>query len=450
MTVEAELAEWISGLQWDSIPPPVQERVEIMLLDAIASALAGRGRDLVRQVEGPARAFGGPGDSTVIGSRPASPVAAAFLNAYAVTAATICDVYRPGLCHVTPVTLPPLLALGEEREAPGVDFLAAFAAGLETTVRLSQALNYREMRSRGWHSPGVVGPLGAAAAGARLLHLDARRTSEALAHAGAQAAGTFAALGTEAVKFNQARAAVSGLLSALVAEAGLSAAPKWLTDEDGGMTTAYTSGANPAAATADIGRRWELDRISLRRWPAASSVQSLIDVCLSLRRDHGVDAATVERVEIELAPSAYQVSGDRGWDDPLSAQQSARWVTAVVLAEGDWWVEHSSPGHIEDPALSAFARERVSVAPTADLDGAAVRVRAVLAEGATLKLGSDHAPGDPERPLERADVEEKLRHATPAAHTAAGADAIIAALRELADAPSVTPFVRALAGEDRP
>ncbi len=447
MSVEAELAAWVAELSWESIPLRVQAAVEDMLLDAIASALAGRSQELLERVNGPARAFGGGGEATVIGAAPSSPASATFLNAYAVTAATICDVYRPGLCHVTPVTLPPLLALGEERDVAGVELLTAFAAGLELTVRLSQALNYPEMRSRGWHSPGVVGPVGAAAAGARLLRFDEGRVSAALAHAAAQGAGTFAALGTEAVKFNQARAAVSALLATLVAESGLAAAPRWLTDEDGGMTIAYTSDADPAAAIRDLGTQWSLERISLRRWPAASSVQSLIELCLQLSHEHGIAPADVESVAIELGPSAYQVSGDRDWHDALSAQQSARWVAAAVLHDGDWWVEQSSAQRIGDDVLSSFARERVSVAAAPDLGSAGVRIQVALSGGTTVELAAEHASGDPERPLERAQVEEKLRRAAPSAGIVAGADELIEQVRALAEAPSVAPLVRSLRAE---
>ena len=204
--VEVALAEWVSALDWESVPPRVQDTVTNMLLDAVASSVAGRTQGLVSRATGVASSFAGDG----------SPAARAFVDAYATTSATLCDVYRPGLCHVTPVVVPVLLALTDERDVSGPQFLAALTVGLEVTVRLSQALGYPAMRERGWHSPGVVGTVGAAAAGARLMGLDAERCGHAMAHGAAQAAGTFAGLGTEAVKFNQARGATAGLLAALI------------------------------------------------------------------------------------------------------------------------------------------------------------------------------------------------------------------------------------------
>lgn len=444
MSIEREIAGWIASLSWDELPPATATAVENVFADAVASALVGRTQALVRRVEAPARAFAGEGTATVIGAPPAAPAAAAFLNAYAVTSATICDVYRPGLCHVTPVTLPPLLALAELYDEGGRRLLESFAIGLEVTVRLSRALNYPELRRRGWHSPGVVGPVGAAAAGAHLLGLDEDGVASALAHAAAQSAGTFVGLGTEAVKFNQARAAASALLATLVAGSGLAAAESWLSGEDGGLAAAYTAAARPEALVEELGSTWHLHEISLRRWPAASSVQSLIDECLRLVHERDLSPADVDRIEIELAPAAYQVSGDRGWGDSLSAQQSARWVAAVVLADRDWWTEQSSPGRIADDAVSTFARERISVARTEGFPEAGVRLRVSLRDGSELELAADDAPGDPGRPLTRNQIEEKLRRAVPSAGIAAHADDLLQHLRDLAGDGPATRLVHAL------
>jgi 2-methylcitrate dehydratase PrpD len=393
MSVEREIAEWVAHLEWDHLPAATRERVEIIHLDAVASAHAGATTELAREAERVASAFGAD-----------SSAAHTFTRAYAITAATLCDVYRPGLCHVTPVVLPPLEAMGATD-----DLLVAFAAGLEVTTRLCCALNYPRLRDHGWHSPGVVGPIGAAAAVARLLRLDADGVLNAMAHGAAQSAGTFAALGTEAVKFNQARGAMSGLLAALAASAGLTASPLWLTATDGGLTHSYTEDAAPERLTAELGTHWELEQISLRRWPAASSVQSLIEVCL----EQG-PASEIASIEIELSPRAYEVSGDRGWDTPLAAQQSARWVAACTLLDGDWWLDHISAERLVDPATNALA-ERASVIASERIEGGGVRVRFRRTDGSEIVAERDTAPGDPDRPLTRADVEAKLARATRSA-----------------------------------
>jgi 2-methylcitrate dehydratase PrpD len=392
--LEQLLADWGSALEWRDVPGDTRERVEVIHLDALASGAAGATTKLAADAAKVASAFGAD-----------SAAARTFARAYEITSATLCDVYRPGLCHVTPVVLPPLEALGAE--PPSEDFYAAFTVGLEVTTRLCRALNYPRLRERGWHSPGVAGPVGAAAAAARWLKLDANGMRNAMAHGAAQAAGTFAALGTEAVKFNQARGSLAGLLAAIAASSGLQASPTWFTADDGGLMHSYTDDAHPELLVEGLGEHWELEQISLRRWPAASSVQSLIEVCLDLE----LPADDVASMAIELSPRGYEVSGDRGWDTPLAAQQSARWVAACLLLDGEWWLGHIDEERISDRATAAVA-ERIRVTPADDILGAGVRVRVKTRDGRTIDAERDDAPGDPERPLSRADVEQKLLRAT--------------------------------------
>ena len=108
---------------------------------------------------------------------------------------------------MTPEVIPAALAAAELAGSTGPDFLLAAALGLEITTRVCLALDYPAFRARGWHSPGVAGAIGAAAAAGRLLGLDRDQMTGCLGLAGAQAAGTFAAMGTVAVKFHQANGA---------------------------------------------------------------------------------------------------------------------------------------------------------------------------------------------------------------------------------------------------
>ena len=447
---EALLAGWVAGLDWADLPASVQDRVGDLLLDGLASGFAGRSVDLLERVVRVADAFGGPGAAPVIGGGLSSPAGACLQNAYAITAATICDVYRPGLCHVSPVVIPPLLSLVGRPGITAEDLLAALAAGFEVTVRLSRELGDEHFRGGGWHAPGVVGAVGAAAAAARLLRLDAGATSNAIAYGAAQAAGTFAGLGTEAVKFNQARGALSGLLAGLIAAEGNAASSEWLTRPGSGMSAVQGDGIERGELTAGLGSTWLLHEISLRRWPAASSVQSLVECVLELVESKNIELAEIEQLTIGLSPGAYLVSGRHEWGDSLSAQQSAAWVAAATLADRTWWLEQSSPTRTSDAGLGDFARERVEVHADPALRSAAVEVAARLRNGTTVGLARTDAPGDPTRPLERREIEAKLRR-TAGPHLAG--DAIEDLLR-LLESPGNGAFsaelTRLVSGNQRP
>ena len=445
-TPEAVLSTWASSLEAGDLPVHVTDRVKLLLLDAIASACAGRLTADREAMAAAAAAFAGPGDATIIGGGTLSLAGATLLNGYQVTAATVCDVHRPTLCHVTPVVVPPVLAIAEAHEADGPTVLNALAAGFETVVRVGLSTDYPAFRARGWHSPGVVGPFGAAVAVSRLLGLDATATRHALGHAGSQAAGTFAGLGTAQVKLHQARGGMSGLLAALLAANGLDASAHILTAADGGLYASYAGGGNPDQVTEGLGERWELLSISLRRWPAASSVQAVVQATLALAGKWPGDAADVRGMRVGLPEASFRLNGGATWHDQLGAFQSARYVAAVVLHDRQCWLGQFSPERISDPALGEYARVRVRVEIDASLQPGAAVVALETVDGADPSHRVDVPLGAPSAPLTVEDVAAKLRQATSGGLLEFRADAIVRAVLDLDTAASIRPLMAVLRG----
>ncbi|MGH6675715.1 MAG: MmgE/PrpD family protein, partial [Xanthobacteraceae bacterium] len=277
MTVEAThtLAKFAAMLRYGDLPDRVRDHCKNLLLDALACAIAGRRGEETEQVAAFAAALAQGRESSVIGGAHLSLIGATLLNAYLVTAVTMCDVYRPTLTHITPEVIPPALAIAERDGHSGRDLLTAIAAGCEVTTRIGLGLDYPKFRAHGWHGPGVIGPFGAAAAVGSLLSFDADTMARAFGLAGSQAAGTFAAWGTPTVKFHQCRGALSGLMAALLAQQQFVATREFLTAKDGGLYNAYTDGGRPELAVAHLGDRWELEQIALRLWPSASLIQGM-------------------------------------------------------------------------------------------------------------------------------------------------------------------------------
>lgn len=419
--IEERLAALASETSWADLPPRVRDHATALTVDALANAVAGRSAETVAGFE-----------------------AAAGQNAYQMTVYTMCDVYRPALCHVTPEVVPAALAAAELAGASGADFLLATALGLEVTVRVCRALDYPAFRARGWHSPGVAGALGAAAAAGRLLGLGTDAMTGCLGLAGAQAAGTFAAIGTVAVKFHQANGARAGLAAAVYAAGGFAGSRRILTAPDGGILGTYSGGGEPGLAVAGLGESWELSRISMRSYPAASTLQALVDCLLSdAARQAGPQAA----VTVWLPPHAYLL-GAGGWHSQLSAMQSARFVTAAVVRDGSCWLDTFSPARRADPRLIAFADRCTDVRSDEKIEEGGVRVL-LSGSGGTLELRRDYPRGDSREPLTSTEVRAKAARSLAAGLPEGRCEAALAALAELAAARRITDLTGALAGEGR-
>jgi aconitate decarboxylase len=96
-----------------------------------------------------------------------------------------------------------------------------------------------------------------------------------------------------------------------------------------------------------------------------------------------------------------------------SAQMNLPYIVAVVLADGDAFLDQFSPERIVDPELIEFSR-RVSVIADPAIDAAgdamrhAARVEVSLRDGALLRDERTHAKGSAASPLGREDVEAKF------------------------------------------
>ena len=402
------LSDFISNLSYADIPDRVRRRVHLIAVDAVANALAGWQADETRSILGLAQALG-TGDSTVIGGSTLSPAGAAVLNAYLITAVSACDVYRPALCHITPEVVPPALAIAERIGASGEQLLLAIAVGLETTVRLGLGLHYPVFRSRGWHSPGVIGPFGGAAAVGKLLGLDADHLRNALGLAGSQASGTFATFGTAAVKFHQAHGSLAGLTAGLLAAENFKTTGEILTHSDGGLFSTMSDGGDPGAVIAGLGERWELENISLRLWPTAAALQSVVSALNALVNRYNLRPSDVRQVQIGLPPASYKMNGTMGWQNRLSAMLSARYVTSVVLHDQACWLDQFDEAHLVDQSILDFAESRVEVSmdQTIEADGAMIAI--VTSNGKELTERRAYPKGDPRDPLTYDEVVNKLR-----------------------------------------
>jgi 2-methylcitrate dehydratase PrpD len=432
------LAAYAATLDVEAIPDNVRVQCKNLLLDALACAVAGHAGEETPQVAAFASALAPGADTSIIGGAHLSLTGATILNAFLITAVTMCDAHRATLTHVTPEVVPPALAIAERDDLSGRELLSALAAGFEVTTRIGIGLDFPAFRARGFHGPGILGPFGAAAAVGRLLRFDAATMARGFGLAGSQAAGTFAAWGTPTVKFHQCRGALSGLMAALLAQQGFVANPDFLTCPDGGLFSAYSGGGHPELVTACLGKRWELGKIALRPWPAAAAIQGMISALFDLLEQHDFRAGDVRHVRIELGQRAYDMHGFYAtYAGKFQAMLSAHYAAAAVLHDRDLSLHQFEPERYEAPDLVRFAAENVTVSLNTALTGPEATVELQLRNGAALAARCTHTRGSPENPLTTEQVEAKFRRYAAPVLSANQIDGVIQAVARLEDVGSV-------------
>lgn len=436
------LAAFAATTSLDAIPADVRDSCKNLILDTLACALAGQQGEETQQVAALAGALGQSTESSVIGGDRLSLAGATLFNGYLITAVTMCDVHRATLTHISPEIVPPALAIAERDGLSGGDLLRAIALGCEVSTRIGIGLDYPVFRKRGWHGPGVIGPFGAAAAVGSLRGFDADTMARAFGLAGSQSAGTFAAWGTPTVKFHQCRAALSGLMAALLAEQEFVATREFLSAADGGLYNTYVEGGRPDLAVGDLGERWELQQIALRPWPAASLLQGEITALFDLVSQHDVAFGDIETVRIALGETPFGMHGGFArYKAKFEALLSGHYIAAVFLRDRTLTLAQYEPACYDDPVLRAFAAERVEIVEDKSLSGVEATAEVTLRDGSSNTVRCDYPLGAPEYPLSREQVEDKFRTYARLRLPDERVEAIIAAVGDLENHGSAAELI---------
>src|SRR5580704_16841037 len=328
------LAAQASAVTYDDLPEPVRVLARQCVLDYFGVALAGADDPLAAILLDELAEAGGAPQASVIGHTARLPaLSAALVNGAIGHALDYDDVNLSMPGHPSVTILPGLIALGEQRRSSGREVVAAFVAGYEIACRIGMALRPGHY-DRGFHATGTIGALGAAAACAHLLGLDADATARAIGIAGTQAAGLKSQFGTMCKPFHAGKASHNGLLAARLAARGFSSRPD-LVECQQGFALTHGPDVAPEAALADPSNRFHIFA-NLFKYHAACYLTHGPIECARSFREHGDFAPEqVARIVMKLDRSTDRVCNIPAPTDGLEAKFSLRQTVAMALSGVD-------------------------------------------------------------------------------------------------------------------
>ena len=404
--VTLELARFVVESRWSSIPGAINHEARRALLNWAGCALGGCRDEAVDTALAALSEFAGAPQASVLGRGGRTDILnAAALNALSSNILDFDDTHLRTVIHPTVPVAAALLALAERTRVSGDHFLHAFILGVEVECRIGNAIS-PEHFSAGWHITATCGIFGAAAACAKLLGLDARKTAWALGLAANQAAGTTGAHGSMTKSWNMANAARNGLMAALLAEKGFTSTEQALEGERG-FTRVFAQRRDLDEIVRGLGETWELAQNTYKPYPCGIVGHPIIDACLALRDAARVAPDAIEHVELRVHPLVKLMMGNAAPRTGLEAKLSVHHCAAAALIRGEVGVREFTDACIGDPAVVAL-RARVSLLedPAMPKEAASVAVRA---GGSTLDKYVPHATGSLERPMSDEALERKFR-----------------------------------------
>jgi 2-methylcitrate dehydratase len=386
------LTAHVSGARFEDIPAEAVARAKLRVLDLFGCGLGGipggGNAALVRCLE----AAGSAPRASVIGSGvKLSAGDAALANAVIARSYDfeVMTVVVDGVAigsHNSPTTCMTALAVAEERDLSGRDFLAALIVGDDLAARMLAASGLD--LGAGWDASSIFTTIPAAAIAARLMGLDALQTRDAMGHALETTGGTTQSVwdGIPAWKLVGGLAARNGIFAAHLASTG-----EWPATGDPfnagyGFFGQFTTGClNPAILSQELGRAYYGEEY-FKPYPSCAATQAPMECVLEMcgNRQFAPDevVSVIVRLPDFVLGTALALPFEPARDSHTRANFSIRYQIANAILRGAVRQPHYTEDAIASPDIAALIG-KLELAPLAP-SGRGIEAEMALADGRRL------------------------------------------------------------------
>lgn len=352
-----------------------------------------------------ARSTGSPPRASVLGTRERTGVLwAPLIHGIAMHVEDFDDTHLRTVIHPGAPVVGAALTAAEQAGASGEQLIDAVLTGVEVALRVGIGICPSHF-DIGWHITGTAGHLGAAAAAARLLGLDADHAAIALALASVEAAGLTEANGSMTKSLHPGKAAADGLEAALLVRNGFTGPADPIEGPRG--LAALTSEETELDAIVDgLGSTWHTVDNTFKPYACGIVSHAVIDAGVALRAR--VPADEIRRVDVRVNPVVIDVMGIADPHNGLQSKFSVFHCFTVGFLRGAAGPEQFSDEESRAGDVVRLRRRvHVTTDPTIAKDEAYVTV--VLADGHQLHEHVEHATGSLSKPMTDAQLRDKCR-----------------------------------------
>ena len=406
--ITRELAALTVQSSFAALPEHIRRETARAFLNIVGCMVGGSQDKPVRIALDAAEEAGGNKQATIVGHKQRNNVAtAAFLNCLSASLLAYDDTHLATVTHPTGPVAAALLAYAETTKVSGEDFVNALALGIEIQCRMSNVLLMPPAKANlSLYVTGLTGPIGTAAALARVMKLDEEKTNWAIGLASAQAAGfrgTHGAMSGLVVPAFGARDAVS---AAMLAARGF-AAPKNILESEKGFVNIFTSGANLDLAVEGWGEHFELMLNAYKPYPCGIVIHAALDACLEIVEQLPADAQ-FQSVKLTVHPLTMSLTDRREPKDEMEGMISLYHWAAAAFVRRRAGIAEMRQSALDDPEIIAL-RNRIEAVGDENVGRAQAIAEVVLTDGTKLRSFIEVAKGSAQRPMTDEDLDLKFR-----------------------------------------
>ncbi|MEI7568226.1 MAG: MmgE/PrpD family protein [Alcaligenaceae bacterium] len=417
--ISEQLATFAANFKEESIPKAIRERAKLLMLDAFGIALASHGYDFSKRAMAAVTELNAGGRSIVIGSDKRLDLRNSILmNGILIHGLDYDDTHAQGVIHATTSTLPTALAMAAQHNKSGTELLTAFVLGVEIATRLGSVAK-GGFHQVGFHPTGLIGTFGCTMVAGWLLGLNVAQYVDAQGVALSVAAGSLEVLNDGAwnKRMHPGWAGYAGVTAATMGRHGYTGT-RLAYEGRFGLYASHLVGRDDydlSLATQDLGRVWELDRVSVKPLPACHFTHAGIDAAIRIY-EQGVRAEQIKRIKVLVPAEVVKTvcepkDAKRIPANSYEAQFSIPYLVGTALLKGRLTLDDIDEPALSDPKVLALAAiTDYAVDPDSRFpkffDG---EVIVELKDGRIIREREAMNRGSVDRPLTAQDIVTKYR-----------------------------------------
>ena len=409
-----QLAEFVAHTSYGDLPSEVVEQAKLFILDTLGCALGGRvqAREEVSWVTSFMTLQNADGQSTVFGeSGKTSAVIAALTNGAMAHTIDFDDTHMPSITHLGSSLVATIFALGEELQSSGKDVIAAFVLGFDVAGRIGRCAMPAHYKY--WHPTATFGGIGAAAAAAKLLNLDADGIEMTMGLAADAAGGLRYCVdnGDFSKSLHPAMAAMKAVLFAQLIKGGATG-PRGILEYPSGFFNAFSGEADTEPLLDRLGEYYEISVGSLKSLPTIQCSHTAVEKTLDLVSKHDLQTADIAEISIVQSETMPGQGMNYAPKSPLAARLSTPFAVSLGLRDGAVTLERFSDATLADPEINELI-SRIKVAASMELAEKYPHTVASLVDiktrdGRTFSGEQIYAKGDPNNPMTPDEITAKF------------------------------------------
>ncbi|MFC1929825.1 MmgE/PrpD family protein [Chloroflexota bacterium] len=417
------LAEHATRLQWKDIPTKVVDITKDSILDTLAVTIGASSMSpALKMIAELAKEIEGKTESTILAFGYKVPAfMAAFANGAMSHYLDYDDEHYPQKLHPSAAVISAAFPVAQRiGSVNGKDFILAVALGQDITARIGLAAVWNLPARPLWQMSQLCGSFGAAITSGKLMGLDAPRLVDSMGIAFCQAAGTQElryGVNTELGAMYPAFSAKGGVLSAIMAEKGVSGIKTSFEGKAGFFKTYFNMEHNRDALVGGLGSRFENLNIGFKPHPACGSSHVHIDATIGIIEENNISPEDIEGIHVFVdgyALSLCEPIGARRRPATIGdAKYSIPYGVAVAATCGKVLNKNYTPDAIRNEVVLDMAQRvtcefspQLKVARALEEAAGIVEIR--TKKGQTYSRRENVPYGHPKKPLKTEDLVNKF------------------------------------------